>query len=95
MGDIRQYGRALVVPLKSLDGQIHSLQYIYPDGTKRFLRGGKMQGHCAWIKGEEKILVCEGWATAVSLYLATGYTVVCAFNAGNLGEVVEQLWAKK
>jgi putative DNA primase/helicase len=91
IGDIRQYGKALVVPVRAFDGALHSLQFIGADGQKRFLTDGKVQGHCAWIKGQGKTLVCEGWATGASLHMATGFNVVCAFNAGNMEPVVEAL----
>ncbi|MEG2173367.1 MAG: AAA family ATPase [Desulfovibrionaceae bacterium] len=33
--------------------------------------------------------MCEGYATAASIHLATGHAVLCAFNAGNLLPVAE------
>lgn len=92
LGDIRHYGKALVIPLRSLDGKLHSLQFLRPDGSKRFLADGQISGCCNWIKGGQgKTLVCEGWATGASLHMATGFNVVICFNAGNLGLVVEAL----
>lgn len=94
-GGIRQYGKALVVPVRTLDGKLHSLQFIGPDGGKRFLTGGRVQGCCAWIKGEGKTLLGEGWATAASLHMATGSSVVSCFNAGNMGPVADALLKSK
>jgi hypothetical protein len=37
------------------------------------------------------VLLCEGYATAASLYEATCYQVVMAFSAGNLTPVAEQV----
>jgi putative DNA primase/helicase len=94
-GDIKQYGKALVVPVRGLDGQLHSLQFIGPDGGKRFLTDGRIQGGCSWIKGDGGTLVTEGWATAASLCMATGCNVVSCFNAGNMGPVVDALLKSK
>jgi putative DNA primase/helicase len=95
VGDIKQYGKALVVPVRAFDGALHSLQFIGADGSKKFLTDGKVQGHCTWIKGEGITLVCEGWATGASLHMATGFNLVCAFNAGNIGPAVEALLQEK
>ena len=89
----------LVVPLQDVDGQIHSIETIAPDGTKRFLAGGAKRGHFCVIGAEPAaladpdgpILICEGWATGASLHLATGHTVIAAMDAGNLLPVAEAL----
>jgi putative DNA primase/helicase len=81
----------LVIPI--YDGEaLTSLQFIKPDGTKRFLKGGKVADGSYRI-GEvaETLLLCEGFATGVTLHEETGHAVVCAFNAGNLVEVARQL----
>ena len=95
-GDIRILGNSLLIPIKSFDGgNITSLQFIKPNGDKRFLKDGQISGCCYWIEGnKEKVLICEGWATGVSLYVATGYFVFIAFNAGNLKKVAEKLRVK-
>ena len=94
-GDIKQFGKALVVPVRGLDGQLRSLQFIGPDGGKRFLTDGRIQGGCSWIKGDGRTLVAEGWATAAALHVATGCSVISCFNAGNLGPVVDALLKSK
>ena len=33
---------SLIVPVMDIDGTIHSLQFIAPDGRKRFYPGGKL-----------------------------------------------------
>ena len=43
-GDMREYRGALVLSLRDASGELHSLQFIGPDGTKRFLTGGKIAG---------------------------------------------------
>ena len=86
---------ALVMPVRDLTGVMHSLQFIGPEGAKRFLKGGRIHGLSFWI-GERPsqsrnstmtICVAEGFATGSSLHQASGYAVVIAFHAGNLGAV--------
>lgn len=90
---LRQQGNALLVPLIS-DGQVVNLQRIYPDGTKIFLRGGRVSGcysPIGIIIPSQLIYVCEGWATGATLHAETGVAVACAMNAGNLLQVAQRL----
>lgn len=45
-------GRRLVVPLQDIDGGIHSVEFIAPDGAKRYLAGGAKKGHFAVVGTE-------------------------------------------
>ena len=89
----------LVVPLQDGDGNLHSLEFIAPDGAKRYLAGGAKRGHFAVVASEpaplveptDPLLICEGWATGASLHLATGHTVIAAMDAGSLLPVAEAL----
>ena len=89
---------ALTVPvLDATTGEMVSLQFIAPDGAKRFLAGGRTVGGCCIIgdcAGEDPIVVVEGYATAASIRDATGWLVVAAFTAGNLKAVAEAIRAK-
>ena len=99
---LRLYKGALVVPVRDLAGTLQGLQFISPGGVKRFLKGGRVRGLCAWIgdlpspSGDEQptLLVAEGMATAASLREASGHAVVIAFHAGNLGAVAATLRAR-
>ena len=81
----------LLVPL--MDGkQIHSLQFIQPDGTKCFLKGGKTKGVYYGIAigvQPEKLLICEGLSTAATLYMETKTPTAVAFYASNLVPVAK------
>ncbi|WP_425219762.1 DUF3631 domain-containing protein [Ralstonia solanacearum] len=94
----KQLRDALLIPLRDTDGVLHSLQFIQPDGSKRFKTGGAVAGCYCAIGGkpgpDAPLLVCEGWATACSLHEATGYPVAAAMNAGNLLAVAQALRAK-
>ena len=83
----------LIVPVR-INNAITSLQFISPDGDKKFLPGGEVKGGSfvlGELNGATTILECEGFATGASLHEAIGFPVVVAFNAGNLSSVAEQL----
>lgn len=84
---IRQLEGELVVPLRK-GGVLATLQFIGPDGSKRFLRGGAVAGgYHALGRPDGVVIVAEGYATGASIYAATGHGVAIAFNAGNLKPV--------
>jgi len=83
----------LQIPMRDVPGMIWNLQTIFPDGEKRFMKGGRKKGtfHVIGEPIGETVNVCEGFATGSSLYQATGVTTVVAFDASNLIEVVSEL----
>jgi putative DNA primase/helicase len=91
---LRQKDQQLLVPL-TCGGRLLNLQRIAPDGTKRFLKGGRIKGCYAWLGTATpggRLYLCEGWATGATLHAATGCPVACAMNAGNLLAAGWQLW---
>lgn len=94
---IRQYKGSLVVPVYR-DGKLVSLQFIAPDGSKRFLGGGQVEGGYTSISAKgaakDRLIIAEGYATAASLFEATGLAVAVCFNAGNMGNVAKVIRAK-
>jgi len=83
---------ALMVPLWDADLQVVGLQYIQPDGSKRFLTGSKAGGSFfilgrEILKTSDVIHYVEGYATAASLHAASSQPVVVCFSAGNLSAV--------
>ena len=68
---------------------MQSVQYIFPEGEKRFLVGGKIHGGYFVIQGkpEKPLAVCEGYATGASIHLACDCTVYVAFSSINLPQV--------
>lgn len=91
----RLQGDRLVLPLRDADGTVHSLQFIGPDGEKRYLTGGRKAG-CYFDIGQPDGVLCvaEGFATGASIHEATGYAVAVAFDAGNLAAVTKALHKK-
>jgi putative DNA primase/helicase len=95
-GDIRTYRGALVAPLRNSSGELHSLQFIGADGSKKFLTGGRIAG-CYFIIADNPdgpLVLCEGFATGASIHEATGFAVICAMHAGNLEAVAVGLREK-
>lgn len=85
----------LLIPLRDTEGTLHSLQFIGPDGGKRFLTGGLTAGcYCSLGNVQSRLLICEGYATGATLWQATGDAVAVAFNAGNLKAVAVALRRK-
>lgn len=85
MWDIANYGKAL-----------NSVQFIDEDGSKKFLPGGKAQGSVYRIGTGQKQLLCEGYATALSVRAALHMlhlqaVVYVCFSAGNLAHVAQQI----
>lgn len=89
---VRLYHEALAIPIYNESNQIVNLQFISPEGEKRFLTGGRKYG-CFHIIGDltKRILICEGFATGASLYEDTRQRVVIAFDAGNLLPVAKNI----
>lgn len=80
----------LVIPQLDENGVVWSLQFIKPDGEKKFLAGGRRDGLFFEIlgkEGNEDIFLCEGFSTGATIAENTGATVICAFNAGSLSKV--------
>jgi putative DNA primase/helicase len=96
---IRQFKHELVIPVYSTtDGKIQSLQFIAPNGSKRFLTGGKTKegfytNRPFHQSNDKRIIISEGWATSQSLaqqWHVQGWHVVC-FNTGNMLTVAKAM----
>ena len=92
---VKLEGENLLIPLRTTDCTVHSLQTIALDGTKMFMQGGRITG-CYYAMGNptDTITVCEGFATGASIYASTSQAVAIAFNTGNLEAVAVALRAK-
>lgn len=87
----------LIIPI-TLGEKLYSIQRIKnegeflingePIGNKKNLTGGRKKGCYYKINGDDGLVcVCEGYATGSSIWQATGATVYCAIDSGNLYEV--------
>ena len=90
----------LMVPVLNAEGDLRGLQYISPEGQKRFQSGMEKNGNFHLIAepgkdlSQGEILLAEGYATGASLHLATEKPVAVAFDAGNLEPVAIKLREK-
>ena len=88
------------IPATDENGKLWTLQYIQEDGTKRFARNSRKEGCFHAIGGLDAIaaapviVISEGYATAVSVSEALGFSTVAAFDAGNLEAVARALHEK-
>ncbi|KTD14774.1 5' DNA primase TraC [Legionella gratiana] len=88
----RQFYQEIVLPVIDFDGKVWSLQYINELGEKRFLLNGAIKEHFMPVQHQpyhnQKILICEGFATGATLAEKyPTYCVIAACNAGNLKPV--------
>ena len=89
---LKQSGQALLVPVYNGQKQIISLQEILPNGSKKFLPGGKIKGGFYPFGNPglgSTIYIGEGYATMASIHTETGKLCIVSFNSGNLKCVAE------
>jgi putative DNA primase/helicase len=96
---IRQDGAALLVPMLDPAFVLWNVQRIAPDGSKRFLSGGRIDG-LFWchamhlVDGKPSpgpLVIGEGFATVAAIHEATGYAVAAAMSARNLEPVAKAM----
>ena len=95
---LRQYKDALLIPAYNQNFSVQTLQFISPDGQKRFLTGGKKKGGFYCIGKEHLdtahiINYTEGYATGASYYADRKEPVIVSFDAGNLPHVAEVIFS--
>ncbi len=94
-GNTRVFADELLVPIYHLDGTLLNVQRIKPDGEKHVLPGGRFAETYHPIKfhghGQQKCLLAEGYATAMTLHVETGHPVICAFCADNMVRLAKRL----
>ena len=89
-GEVRQdENGTLFLPIRNGEGELMSLQYIFGNASKQFLPGGDIKSGFFSLPAEEvyvdgPLLIAEGYATAASLHMATGYEVLVSFGTSNL-----------
>jgi putative DNA primase/helicase len=103
--NVKIFKNNLLIPLFDINGKIWTFQRIYKnkDGKfeKRYYKptedsSGRKQGCFYPMYGKDDIvLLCEGYSTGVSLHIATGQTVICAMDAGNLPIIASELLKDK
>ena len=91
--DLRLTGNCLLVPMRTVTGDLWSLQRIYPDPAdlgnfaKRFLAGGKLTG-LVWFthsfSGAGDAILCESVSTALACSQIFGIPSASSFGADRL-----------
>jgi len=86
--NIRFTRGSIVLPVYGFDWVLSGLQFIDPEGNKKFLTGTVKKGRfCILgnsIKENDFMAIVEGYATGASIRMATNWIVFVAFDAGNL-----------
>jgi phage/plasmid primase-like uncharacterized protein len=83
----------LIVPMRDINGKLWSFQQIHSDGTKMFVEDSKKKDLMLRLGQHNPgfAFICEGWATAASVYLSTQVTTYAAFSSSNIDNVATQL----
>jgi P4 family phage/plasmid primase-like protien len=84
----------LLIPMRQKAGALCGLQIIQPDGSRKFLTGTPAGGAYTVLGKPSRtgtVVICEGYATGVSIHQATGFCTVVAFSAGNLAAVADKI----
>ncbi len=92
----------LAILAYDIDGKLWSMQRIGPDGRKRFLHDGRINGlhHVMrgrgwkYIDARRPLVFVEGWATGETIARLTNATVVVAFSSWNLEAVAQDYRAR-
>ncbi len=96
--NIRFTRGSIVLPVYGFDRVLSGLQFIDPEGNKKFLTGTvKKSRFC--ILGDSidpfgYMVISEGYATGASIRMATKWIIFIAFDAGNLIHVAKAVREK-
>lgn len=81
----------VLVPLRDAAGTVWNVQIINKAGKKMVIKHGRKSGLFHFIGeplvGASAMCIAEGYSTAASIYMARGWPVVMAIDAGNLPPV--------
>ena len=92
---IRQEGSNLLIPIQDKDGSLISLQTIAPDGKKLFQKDSTTGSGYMRLKGSTAtVVVCEGYATGVTIHATTDNSVAIAFSCHNMMPVAKIIRVK-
>ncbi len=93
--NIKLYKDMLLIPLYNIDAKLRGLQKIYKNADKRFISKIEKANSFFEIKAASKnLFICEGYATAISLYMATKAHVIAAMDCYNLEKIAPLIKTK-
>jgi putative DNA primase/helicase len=88
------FGTRIAVPMRDVRDKLWGLQWIGDDGGKVFgtdtLKEGRFHLIGSLAADTPLLAFAEGYATAATVYEASGWPVVVCFDAGNLEPVMRQ-----
>lgn len=89
---IKQLRDQLLIPVQR-DGITHNLEFIGPDGTTRFLSGGRLNG-CYFQIGSPSGVLCLAVdvAAAVAAHEISGWAAAASFSVQNLSHAARKIW---
>lgn len=94
----RAEDRAVLVPIYDPDGEIQTVQRIMPEegAKKKFADNApaKMGRLLIGLSFGGRVIVCEGFATGVSIYASWPEQVCVAFSGGNMETVARDFHAR-
>ena len=86
---IRQTGDVLIIPMYR-NREVKSVQRIFHSGEKRFLKGGDTYAtYYPLGRLNGRLWIAEGFATAASVFEATGDATSCAYSGLNMAKVAK------
>ena len=95
---VRQFKGDLIVAVRDSKGKLNGLQFIKPRGVpnKFYKKGTCKKGNWSEIGGPitDRVIIVEGFATGATVFEATAIPVICAFDAGNLEFVADEVRRK-
>ena len=96
------YRGNLMIPMRDINGAIHNIEYVSSkepkDTWRHYIKGekgisGRGDGLFFGFHGTNDCFLCEGYSTGATIHQATGATVICCFNAGNMPKVAAEFKA--
>jgi len=89
-----QYENVAVVPMYDIDGWLWNYQLLNPDGSKRDLKGGRIEGlfhSLGSFSDSLRVGVAESYVTAATCMENTGIPCICCFGCNNIKNVISVL----
>jgi len=91
---VNEYGNVAVVPARDERGVVQAVQFLNPDGKKRFPTGSKIVGLFHMLRqpiNGKPLGIGESYVTAATCMELCDIPIVCAFSSGNLREVAKTI----
>lgn len=82
----------LMLPMRDTSGKMWNVQFVQNSGHKSTIARGRGTGLFNLVgKETTRLIICEGYSTALTVHLATGVQTLCAFGLSNIKFVMDEL----